>query len=126
MDDNKDKDNNGLELDQFGRCKKTGRFVKGFSVAGPGRPKGSRDRLTQQLLDRMTARQDAGLYIDEMILEIGSDSKISAETRLKALSKLADIVYNKQPIVEEVEDAADMSREELDAKLAQLLEGHKQ
>ena len=77
-------DNNEL-LDSIveGRSVKTGQFVKG-NTQGKGRPKGSRNKMTQRMLNRVAERSEDGLSMEEIMMDIAQDPQMPAELRFKA------------------------------------------
>lgn len=82
-----------------GRNTKTGKFVKGNSVA-KGRPKGSRNKMTQRMLNRVCERSEDGLSMEEIMMDIAQDPNMPAELRFKAAAKVSDLVYPKASSVE--------------------------
>lgn len=92
-----------------------------FAKGNPGRPKGSRNKMTQRMLDRVAERQEAGLSAEEIMCDIMQDPNQPAELRFKAAAKIADIVYPKAASVELEIDNANLSIEEIDDKLKQLM-----
>jgi len=92
-----------------------------FRAGNPGRPKGSRNKMTQRMLDRVAERQEAGLSAEEILIDIMQDPNQPPELRFKAASKIADIVYPKAAAVEvDIEDNR-LSISEIDDKIKQLL-----
>lgn len=111
-----------LTLDDNGRCLKTGRFMAGFAKAGPGRPKGSRNKLTQNMLDRFSRATEDGISPEDILMGIYQDPEAPAELRYKAASKMADLIYPKASSVEvKMDDKEGMTSEQVDEKLQQLL-----
>ncbi|MFW3388046.1 UNVERIFIED_CONTAM: hypothetical protein RF648_18790, partial [Kocuria sp. CPCC 205274] len=53
-----------------GRCQTTGKIV---NKAGPGRPKGSRNKMTQKFLDRVQARTEDGMSMEEILMDMAQD-----------------------------------------------------
>lgn len=103
------------------RDKDTGRFLAG-NGGGPGRPKGSRNKMTQRMLDRVSARQEDGLSMEEIMMDIAQDPNQPSELRFKAAAKVADLVYPRAASVEvKVEDENTMTAEQMDARIKQLL-----
>lgn len=110
------------EVDANGRCITTGKFVKGQAKGGPGRPKGSRSKMTQNMLNRVFARSEAGLSMEEIMMSIAQDPQAPLDLRFKAASKVADLVYPKASSVEvKMDDAESMTKEQIDQKLATLI-----
>lgn len=100
-----------------------GRFLKGNQVAkGYGRPKGARNRLTMKLLERFEERNQDGISIEELMFDIAQGEQYDPDLRMKAAAKLADLVFPKTQQVElEVEEADNISIDELDDKIKQLM-----
>ena len=99
----------------------SGKFVPGNSL-GKGRPKGSRNRMTQLMLDRVSARSEDGLSVEEIMLDIAQDPDQPAELRFKAAAKISDLVFPKAASVEvQIEDTSALTKTEMDARLKQLL-----
>jgi hypothetical protein len=112
---------NDMNVDAIGRDIKSGKFVKG-AKAGPGRPKGSRNKMTQQMLNRVAYRSEAGLAMDEIMMDIAQDPQQPAELRFKAANAVANLVYPKASSVEvKMDDKETLSKEQLDDRLRQLL-----
>lgn len=100
------------------RDKVTGRFLSG----NPGRPHGSRNKMTQLMLDRVFARSEAGLSMEEIMMDIAQDPNQPAELRFKAAAKISDLVYPKAASVEvQMDDKNAMSKDQMEARLKQLL-----
>lgn len=103
-----------------GRDEVSGKFLQGNP--GGGRPKGSRNKMTQKMLDRIAARSEDGLSMEEILMDIAQDPNQPAELRLKAASKIADIVYPKASSVEvKVDEDSVMTKEQMDERLKQLI-----
>lgn len=110
-----------IQIDELGRSLKTGQFTKGCK-GGPGRPKGSRSKMTQLMLDRVSNRSEAGLSMDEIMMDIAQDPKQPAELRFKAAKAVADLVYPKASSVEvKMDDKESLSKDQIDDRLRQLL-----
>lgn len=74
-----------------------GRFMKG----NPGKPKGSRSKLTQRMLDHAASLP---MTPEEVMASLFSDSRADPELRLKAAKVYGDWVYYKAPNIEVVAD----------------------
>lgn len=102
--------------------------IKGqFKKGNPGGMKGvkaSRSKMTQLMLDRVAARSEAGLSAEEILIDIMQDPDVSPDLRFKAAAKVADIVFPKAASVEMEVDNSQMSIEEIDQKIAQLLQAN--
>ena len=111
-----------VEVDINGRCVKTGKFLKGHAKGGPGRPKGSRSKMTQNMLYRVFERSEPGMSMEEIMMDIAQDPKAPLDLRFKAAAKVADLVYPKASSVEvKMDDAESMTKEQIDQKLSTLL-----
>lgn len=99
----------------------TGQFLKGNSQ-GKGRVKGSRNKMTQLMLDRVAARSEDGLSMEEIMMDIAQDPNMPAELRFKAAAKISDLVFPKAASIEvDMDEANILTKSEMDARLAQLL-----
>lgn len=109
------------DLTPDGRNIKTGKFMPG-NTAGKGRPKGSRNKMTQRMLDRVADRSEDGLSMEEILMDIAQDPEMPAELRYKAASKVADLVFPKASSVEvKMDDKENMSKAQIDERLKFLL-----
>ena len=116
-----DEDNDVMDDILNGRNIKTGQFVKGNSGSG-GRPKGSRNKMTQRMLNRVAERSEDGLSMEEIMMDIAQDPNMPAELRFKAAAKVSDLVYPKASSVEvKMDDKENLSKEQIDARLKTLL-----
>ncbi len=107
-----------------GKDPKTGKFLPGHSF-GKGRPKGSRNKMNQQMLDRVAARSESGLSAEEIIMEIMQDPGMSPELRFKAAAKIMDMVHPKAQSIElKVEDKDMMSKSQMEDRIKQLIGKH--
>ncbi|MGL4755057.1 MAG: hypothetical protein ACRCXB_22075 [Aeromonadaceae bacterium] len=103
------------------RDKITGQFLAG-NGGGPGRPKGSRNKMTQRMLDRVAARQEDGLSMEEIMMDIAQDPKQPSELRFKAAAKVADLIYPRAASVEvTMDDENAMTPDQMDDRIKQLL-----
>lgn len=99
----------------------TGQFLPG-NGGGPGRPKGSRNKMTQRMLDRVSARQEDGLSMEEIMMDIAQDPKQPSELRFKAAAKIADLVYPRAASVEvTMDDENAMTPAQMDERIRQLI-----
>lgn len=106
------------QLESRGMNPNTGRFQKGNKF---GRPKGSRGKLTQMMLDRVA---EAGLSPDEVLIDIYCDPNIPPDLRFKAASKVADLVYPKAASVEvKIEDANAVNEDAINDQIKDFLAG---
>lgn len=106
------------ELESKGMEPSTGKFTRGNKF---GRPKGSRGKLTQLMLDRVAASH---LSPDEVLIQIYEDPNIPPDLRFKAASKVADLVYPKAASVEvKIEEENVINEESLNAQIRDFLTG---
>lgn len=99
----------------------SGQFQPGNKF-GKGRKKGSRNKMTQLMLDRVAARSEDGLSMEEILMDIAQDPNSPQELKFKAASKVADLVFPKAASVEvKVDDDDKMTKEQIDNRLNQLL-----
>ena len=106
------------ELESKGMNPSSGKFQKGNKF---GRPKGSRGKLTQLMLDRVASSH---LSPDEVLIQIYEDPNIPPDLRFKAASKVADLVYPKAASVEiKMEDENAINEETLNAQIKDFLTG---
>lgn len=102
-----------------GRNLVKGYFVKGNSF-GKGRKKGSRNKLTQQMLDRVA---NSAITPDEFLLDIVNNTTTSEKLRVQAAMKLVDIVFPKASSVEmDITDKRDMKKEDIDSRIKNILQ----
>ena len=105
-------------FDSMGRCKTTGRLQAGHKFA-KGRQKGSRNQLTQLMLDRVS---EAGLSPEEVLISIYQDPSVPLDLRYKSASKILDIVHPKAASVDVTIDEKDtMTDEQVSNKIKSLL-----
>lgn len=101
--------------------KVSGKFLPG-NTFGKGRVKGSRNKMTQKMLDRVASRSEDGLSMEEIMMDIAQDPNMPAELRFKAAAKVSDLVFPKAASVEvDMDNAGVLTKEEMDARLQQLL-----
>lgn len=113
-----------IATDENGKCLKTGRFVKGHKKIGNmgGRPKGSRNKMTQAMLDRIHYISEEGISPEDVLMQIYKDKTLPPDLRLKAASKVADIVYPRASSVQmNVESAESMSPNQIQDKIREML-----
>ena len=104
------------ELEARGMEPSTGRFQKGNKF---GRPKGSRGKLTQMMLDRVA---DSQMHPDEVLIEIYQDPSIAPDLRFKAAAKVADLVYPRAASVEvKIKEDNGITEESINAQLRDFL-----
>lgn len=101
-----------------GRNLVRGYFVKGNSF-GKGRRKGSRNKLTQQMLDRVA---NSNISPDEFLLDIVNNTTTDEKLRIQAAMKLVDIVFPKASSVEmDITDKREVSKEDMDSRIKEIL-----
>jgi hypothetical protein len=106
------------ELESKGMNPSNGKFQKGNKF---GRPRGSRGKLTQLMLDRVASSH---LSPDEVLIQIYEDPNIPPDLRFKAASKVADLVYPKAASVEiKMEDENAINEDTLNAQIKDFLTG---
>lgn len=98
---------------------RTGKFVAGN--AGGGRPKGSRNKLTQRFLDRVAERTEVGLSAEEILIDMYQDPEMNPDLRFKAAKTILELTLPKTASVELVDDTNKMSKEQIDNRLKELL-----
>ena len=99
----------------------SGKFLPGNKL-GKGRKKGSRNKMTQLMLDRVAGRSEDGLSMEEIIMDIAQDPSMPAELRFKAASKVADLVFPKAASVEvKIDDEDKLTKEQIDNRLKTLM-----
>lgn len=107
------------ELESRGMNPSSGRFEKGNKF---GRPKGSRGKLTQLMLDRVS---EAGMSPDEVLIDLYQDPSISPDLRFKAAAKVAELVYPRAASVEvKVEEVNANNEEAINNQLRDFLSAH--
>lgn len=107
-------------VDQYGRDTKTGKFTG--TGKGPGRPKGSRNKMTQRMLNRVAARSEDGLSMEEIMMDIAQDPEMPAELRFKAAAKIADLVFPKAASIEvQIDEKEAMTKDQIDNRLREVL-----
>ncbi len=101
-----------------------GTLAKGNKLnQGKGRPKGSRNKLTQQMLNVVSAQDISPAEFLALVMS-NPDGDYSTDQQVKAAMKLTDIVYPKAASIElEVVEDAPSSQEEIDKKLRDMLSG---
>lgn len=115
-------DERGYPIGDNSRNLVLGYVVKGNTLAkngGGGRPKGSRNKLTQEMIE-MVARQNVSPA--EFLANVINNPEWSLDNQIKAAMKLTDIVYPKAASVEleVINDEAD-SGKEIDDRIKELL-----
>ena len=104
-----------------GQDPETGVFQPGNQLA-KGRVKGSRNALTEQMLQRFAQRNQDGISVEEILFDIAQDAKAAPEMRFKAAAKLSDLVFPKASSVElVVEEDTGKTIEEMDARILELM-----
>lgn len=89
---------------------------------GKGKVKGSRNKMTQLMLDRVASRSEDGLSMEEIMMDIAQDPNMPPELRFKAAAKVSDLVFPRAASVEvDVEDDGGLTGAELDSRIKELL-----
>lgn len=74
------------------------------------------------MLDRVSARQEDGLSMEEIMMDIAQDPKQPSELRFKAAAKIADLVYPRAASVEvTMDDENAMTPAQMDERIRQLI-----
>lgn len=119
-------DERGYPIGENSRNLVLGYVTKGNSLAkngGGGRPKGSRNKLTQEMIE-MVARQNCSPA--EFLANVMGNPEYSLDNQIKAAMKLTDIVYPKAQSVElEVVNDEPTSVKEIDERIADALKSIK-
>lgn len=111
-----------VEVDALGRSLENGRFVRGQAKAGPGRPKGSRNKMTQIMLSRVHKASEEGCSPEDIMIQIMKDVELPPELRFKAAAKVADLVYPRAASVEvKVEESEGKSIDQIQDQIKMLL-----
>jgi len=109
------------DINVSGQDKVTGRFVKGNTL-GKGRPKGSRNKLTQQMLNLFASRQEVGMTPMDIMIDIYTNPDLDWELRFKAAGKAMDMVYPKASSVEvKMDDEGARTKDDIDNRLREIL-----
>lgn len=105
-----------------GREEHTGRFGKG-NTFGKGRPKGSRNKLTSQMLDRFAERNaNEAECVENVLFDIMSSAKSSDDLKFKAAKQLSDMVFPKAQSVQlEIENNDGLTLEQMDKRILELM-----
>lgn len=104
---------------------KSGKFLPGNTCGG--RVKGSRNKLTQKMLERFAQRNEDGVSVEEILFDIMQNKQTSPDLKLKAASKLADLVFPKAQSVElEVEASDGLTPQQMDDRIRQLLKSQEE
>lgn len=106
------------ELENRGMSPSTGKFQPGNKF---GRPKGSRNKLTQQMLDRAA---ELNVAPDEILGAFMMDSTLPPDIRARCAMKLVDIIYPKAASVEvKMEEVTHASEEAINDQIKSFLSG---
>ena len=96
----------------------TGRFAKGNNHA-TGRRKGSRNKLTQKLLDTMA---NSEVEVGEALLQMYLSEQTTPKEKISCLKTLADIIFPRTSSVElDVNDNSEKSKDAIDAELQLMM-----
>lgn len=108
------------EYEARGMSPSTGRFGKGNQF-GKGRPKGSRNVLTQMMLDHAAA---AEMQPYEVLYDIYVDETIPMDLRFKAAAKHADLLFNKAASEAVIHIEENQTEEMADLRIRDFLSAH--
>lgn len=101
---------------------RTGKFTKGDWKGGPGRPKGSRNKMTQRFLDRVQARTEDGMSMEEILMDMAQDPNCIPDLRFKAAKTILELTIPKASSIEVVmDDKERLTKDQIDNRLKQLL-----
>lgn len=103
-----------------GRNLRTGKFQPGNKL-GKGRPKGSRNKMTQQFLDRVAARTEDGLSMEDILMDMAQDPNCNPDLRYKAAKTVIELVVPKAASVEVITEDTKLTKDQIDARLGELL-----
>lgn len=103
-----------------GRNLRTGKFQPGNKIA-TGRPKGSRNKLTQQFLDRVASRSEDGLSAEDILMDMMQDPKCVPDLRLRAAKTILELTVPKAASVEVTMEETKLTKDQIDARLGELI-----
>lgn len=106
---------------RVGRDPISGKFQPGNTYA-PGRRKGSRNKMTQRFLDRVQARTEDGLSMEEILMDMAQDPEMVPDLRFKAAKTILELTLPKASSVEVImDDKEKMTKDQIDSRLKELL-----
>lgn len=103
-----------------GRNLRNGKFQPGNKLA-LGRPKGSRNKMTQQFLDRVASRTEDGLSMEEILMDMAQDPNCVPDLRFKAAKTILELTLPKAASIEVTMEETKLSKEQIDSRLTELL-----
>lgn len=103
-----------------GRNLRTGKFLPG-NKCSPGRPKGSRNKMTQQFLDRVASRTEDGLSMEEILMDMAQDPKCDPDLRFKSAKTILELTLPKAASIEVTMEETKLTKDQIDARLGELL-----
>lgn len=81
-----------------------------------------RNKLTQNLLNRVMERSEKGFNCEDVLMDIAYDPKQPADLRIRAATQLTNLIFPKAQSVEVTADVTtEMSIEQMDQRLAELI-----
>lgn len=87
-------------------------------------PRNIRNKLTNQMMERVYARSQGGQAVDEVMLDIAQDPQAPLELRFKAAAKVADLIFPRASSVEmEIDVGETLSGADIDTRILDLLKG---
>lgn len=98
---------------------RTGKFVAGNK--GGGRPKGSRNKMTQLFLDRVAQRTEVGVSMEEILMDMAQDPEMNPDLRFKAAKTILELTLPKAASVEIIDDTQKLTKEQIDSRLKELV-----
>lgn len=105
---------------EAGRNLNTGKFQPGNNCS-PGRPKGSRNKMTQQFLDRVAGRTEDGLSMEEILMDMAQDPNCVPDLRFKAAKTILELTLPKAASIEVTMEETKLTKDQIDARLGELL-----
>lgn len=107
-------------ISEKGQNLRTGKFQPGNKVA-IGRPKGSRNKMTQAFLDRVAGRTEDGLSMEEILMDMAQDPKCAPDLRFKAAKTILELTLPKAASIEVTMEETKLTKDQIDARLNELL-----
>lgn len=103
-----------------GRNLRNGKFQPGNKIA-IGRPKGSRNKMTQAFLDRVASRTEDGLSMEEILMDMAQDPNCIPDLRFKAAKTILELTLPKAASIEVTMEETKLTKDQIDARLTELL-----
>lgn len=110
------------ETDELGegRNLRNGKFLPGNKLA-KGRVKGSRNKMTQQFLDRVADRTEDGLSMEEILMDMAQDPQCAPDLRFKAAKTILELTLPKAASIEVTMEETKLTKDQIDSRLNELL-----